>query len=587
PFLKVSVSGVDDALKRNILAHLGTLPESDVQRRAFLFNVEDNVSTALKSMGYYHGEVDDKLIERDKGPWELSLTIKTGKPIILEWVDIVFAGEMLTDRAFDQWLAQVNIKPGDTLNHGRYSDVKSQLVTLALARGYFDGEFSRSQIKINRDLNTAQISLHFDSGPRYHFGAVSFEGHSLAPELLSELVPFKEDAAYSTRRVSTLNRQLLETGYFANIKVLPQIDKAEDNQIPVKVELTPKASHSIELGLGGDVGQSGSKTLDPRVRVTWRTPQINQYGHSQETSLEWSRERPKFLTTYTIPLTHPLDDQLKIRLGLLRDKYGVTQIYDADKRDFSNTGQLESTKYLLGLVRQQRLNNQWLMNYSLDAITEEYTQADTDYLPSIYLAGINFSKTTRGDNTLDPKSGFRQLYSLDYADPYLGSDIRLARLQAKFKWIDTFFDNHRLVARVDLAANIANENELAFIPPSLRYFAGGDQTVRGYGYQELGPYFDYVDTEGRVNREVIGGRYLMVGSVEYQYYLTPTWRLGTFIDAGNAFDNNQFEPVVSVGGGIHWISPIGPIKLDLGVGLKETDTMERSWRLHLTMGSEL
>ncbi|MGL4834734.1 MAG: autotransporter assembly complex protein TamA, partial [Shewanella sp.] len=211
----------------------------------------------------------------------------------------------------------------------------------------------------------------------------------------------------------------------------------------------------------------------------------------------------------------------------------------------------------------------------------------TDYLPTVYLAGINFSKTTRGDNTLDPKSGFRQLYSVDYADPYLGSDIRLARLQAKFKWIDTFFDNHRFVARLDLAANIANENELAHIPPSLRYFAGGDQTVRGYGYQELGPYFDYVDTEGRANREVIGGRYLMVGSVEYQYYLTPTWRLGTFIDAGNAFDNNQFEPVVSVGGGIHWISPIGPIKIDLGVGLKETDTMERSWRLHLTMGSEL
>ncbi|MGL4447062.1 MAG: autotransporter assembly complex protein TamA [Shewanella sp.] len=585
--LKVSVTGVDGALKRNILAHLGTLPDSDVQRRAFLFNVEDNVNTALESMGYYHGEVEDKLIERDKGPWELTLAIKTGEPITIAWVDIVFAGEMLTDRAFDQWLAQVNIKPGDTLNHGRYSDIKSQLVTLALARGYFDGEFTRSQIKINRDLNTAQISLHFDSGPRYHFGAVSFEGHSLAPEILNDLIPFKEDANYSTRRVSALNRQLLDTGYFANIKVLPQIDQAEDYQIPVKVELTPKASHSIELGLGGDVGKSGSKTLDPRVRVTWRTPQINQYGHSQETTLEWSPERPKFLTTYTIPLTHPLDDQLNIRLGLLRDKYGVTQIYDPDKRDFTNTGQLEATKYLLGLVRQQRLDNQWLMDYSLHAITEEYTQAGTDYLPTVYLAGINFSKTTRGDNTLDPKSGFRQLYSVDYADPYLGSDIRLARLQAKFKWIDTFFDNHRFVARLDLAANIANENELAHIPPSLRYFAGGDQTVRGYGYQELGPYFDYVDTEGRANREVIGGRYLMVGSVEYQYYLTPTWRLGTFIDAGNAFDNNQFEPVVSVGGGIHWISPIGPIKIDLGVGLKETDTMERSWRLHLTMGSEL
>ncbi|MCS6115850.1 autotransporter assembly complex family protein [Shewanella baltica] len=585
-FIKLSVTGVNEALQRNIVAHLGTLPESEVQRRAFLFNVDDNVSTALESMGYYHGEVEEKLTEHDKGPWELKLVITAGEPTIVQWVDINFSGEMLDDRAFDQWLAKVNLKPGDVLNHGVYSDVKSQLVTLALARGYFDGEFTESQIKVNRDINTAQVSLHFDSGKRYKFGQVSFEGHTLEPEILEKLIPFKEGASYSTRRVGALNRQLLDTGYFANIKVIPQIDGVEESHIPVLVELTPKASHAIELGFGGDIGKT-DQAFDPRVRVTWRTPQINKYGHSQETSLEWSPDRPKLLTTYTIPLTHPLDDQLKIRVGLLRDKYGVTQVYDAENRDFSNTGQLESTKYLLGLLRQQRLENQWLMSYSLEAIREEYTQSDVDYMPSFYLAGINFSRTTRGDNSLDPKSGFRQIYSLDYADPYLGSETRLARLQAKFKWIDTFFDNHRIVARIDLAANLANENDLASIPPSLRYFAGGDQSVRGYGYQELGPYLDYVADDGKTNREVIGGRYLMVGSLEYQYYVTPTWRVGTFIDAGNAFDNNQFEPVVSVGGGIHWISPIGPIKLDLGVGLKETDTIERSWRIHLTMGTDL
>lgn len=316
-FLKLSVSGVDEALQRNILAHLGSLPDSDVQRRAFLFNVEDNVTTALESMGYYHGKIEEKLIENEKGPWELKLTVSAGEPTKIQWVDINFSGEMLNDRAFDQWLSQVNIKPGDTLNHGHYSELKSQLVALALARGYFDGEFTQSQIKINRDINTAQISLHFNSGQRYRFGQVSFDGHTLEPDILTNLIPFKENASYSTRRVSSLNRQLLDTGYFANIKVIPQIDLVEDNHIPVKVELTPKASHSIELGLGGDIGQSADNTFDPRVRVTWRTPQINKYGHSQETSLEWSPDRPKFLTTYTIPLTHPLDDQLKNPLRII------------------------------------------------------------------------------------------------------------------------------------------------------------------------------------------------------------------------------------------------------------------------------
>lgn len=141
-FLTLSVNGVDEALKRNILAHLGAMPDSEVQRRAFLFNVEDNVTTALESMGYYHGELEEHLVEKEKGPWELKLTVNAGEPVKIQWVDINFSGEMLDDRAFDKWLAEVNIKPGDTLNHGIYSDVKSQLVTLALARGYFDGEFT-------------------------------------------------------------------------------------------------------------------------------------------------------------------------------------------------------------------------------------------------------------------------------------------------------------------------------------------------------------------------------------------------------------------------------------------------------------
>ncbi|MGS0729161.1 autotransporter assembly complex protein TamA, partial [Shewanella sp. 0m-11] len=180
-----------------------------------------------------------------------------------------------------------------------------------------------------------------------------------------------------------------------------------------------------------------------------------------------------------------------------------------------------------------------------------------------------------------------QFYSLEYADPNLGSEVRLARLQSKFIWIDTFFEKHRIVSRLDMAANLTSNNSLAEIPPSLRYFAGGDQSIRGYSYNELGPYIDSVNAEGEVVREVVGGRYLMVGSLEYQYYLTPHWRVATFIDAGNAFDVNQVELVTSVGAGIHWISPIGPVKLDIGIGLKETDTISRPWRIHITMGSVL
>ncbi len=585
--LTLNIKGVTGSLERNVKAHLGTLPKSDVQRRAFIFNAEDNIIAALHSMGYYNSKIEQEFNRNDKGPWQLSYTITPGEPTTVRWVDIQVSGEMREDRVFEQWLSQLAIRPGDRLNHGVYEDLKAQLLTLSLARGYFDGKFDKAEIEVDRDYNSAKIALHYDSGKRYHIGEVTFTGHTLQPEILEQLIPFELDAPYSTGNLGQLNRQLLDTGYFSNIKVLPLVEQVEGLLVPVRVDLSPKPDHSIELGLGVDVGNTVDNSIEPRVRVTWRTPQINSYGHSQETSAEWAPDRPKFLTTYTIPLTHPLDDQLKLRVGMLRDKYGVTQVYNEDDRQFKNTGQLESSKLLFAVIRQQRLGHQWILNYSTEVMRESYTQSGVDYDPFFVLFGANVSKTSRGDNSLDPKSGFLQYYSLEYADPSLGSEVRLARLQAKFKWIQRFFENHRIVSRLDLAANITNESNLAQIPPSLRYFAGGDQSIRGYSYNELGPSIDSVNDEGEIVREVVGGRYLMVGSIEYQYYVTPTWRVATFIDAGNAFDVNQIEAITSVGAGIHWISPIGPVKFDVGVGLKETDTISRPWRIHITMGAEL
>ncbi|NRD73801.1 outer membrane protein assembly factor [Shewanella sp. VB17] len=586
-WLTLNIKGGSDELDTNIRAHLGPLPTSIVQRRTFIFNTEDSAIAALHSLGYYHGKVEQEVLSPEQGAWALNLSITPGPPTLIQWIDMHLEGQILNDPVMINWLNTRTVKPGDIVNHGTYEQLKSQLITLALSRGYFDGKYIESSIKINRDLNTARLTLHYDSGQRYRIGEINFEGQTLNDNVMRTLIPFKLNSPYSTTRLSALNRELLDTGYFANVKVLPQVNKSTDLIIPIKVDLSSKPSHSIELGFGVDIGDTNETGIEPRVRVTWRTPQINRFGHSQETSVEWAPDKPKFLTTYTIPLSHPLDDQLKFRIGMLRDKYGATQVYDPSNNTFTNTGELEGNKRLLGIIRQQRLADQWVLNYSIEAIREYYTQSEVDYDPTFILLGTSISKTIRGDNSLDPKSGFFQYYSIEYADPNLGSTARLTRLQTKYKWIDTFFDKHRLVSRLDLGFNLAADEDLPFIPPSLRYFAGGDQSIRGYGYQALGPYLDYTSATGEQTRQVVGGSYLIVGSLEYQYYLTPTWRLASFIDAGNAFDTDQIEPIVSVGGGVHWISPIGPIKFDVGVGLKETDTMDRPWRIHLTMGTEL
>ncbi|HAI23845.1 MAG TPA: outer membrane protein assembly factor, partial [Alcanivorax sp.] len=119
-------------------------------------------------------------------------------------------------------------------------------------------------------------------------------------------------------------------------------------------------------------------------------------------------------------------------------------------------------------------------------------------------------------------------------------------------------------------------SDVTELPASIRFFAGGDASVRGFAYESLGP----LDNDG----EVIGGRHLLVGSLEYDHPISEQWSLAVFTDAGNAFNNfDDYEIRHSAGFGVRWRSPLGPIRVDFARGIEEG----REWRLHLSMGPDL
>jgi translocation and assembly module TamA len=153
------------------------------------------------------------------------------------------------------------------------------------------------------------------------------------------------------------------------------------------------------------------------------------------------------------------------------------------------------------------------------------------------------------------------------------ADTDLLQVNAQAKGLYSFAAGHRLLARVQ-AGGIAT-NDYAAVPPSLRFFAGGDQSVRGYDYQSLSP------EDRRGNK--VGARYLLAGSLEYQYPLREQWRLATFIDRGNAFDSLSARHFTGIGLGLRWLSPVGPLRLDLAHALDEPGGV----RLHFSMGPEL
>ncbi|SDK27936.1 autotransporter secretion outer membrane protein TamA [Ferrimonas sediminum] len=560
PNVSLAISGVHGALHKNIELYLSPLPTTRAERNAFTFTLQERVEEALSALGYYNSGIEIDVDRRDD-LWPIRIAVKAGEPVTYRHVMIWLEGDASGDPIMNQLVNNATVKPGQVLHHGRYQSLKNSLLSEGLIRGYFDAKFAVAKLEVDRDTNLADLLLVYDSGTRYQLGEVSFSEFDLEPQLLDAMVPFEAGDPYSSAAIARLNSNLLSAGYFRDVRVLPQTDQSQDYRVPVDIQLTPASRHTVDLGVGytTDTG--------PRATTTWRTPKINRAGHSQELSVELSKN-PQMNFNYRIPLGHPMDDQLIVSALIERDRFG----------------NLESDQYGMRVARQTRMDDGWLRNYYLRGLQEQW-EFDGDNLESeLLLPGISWSKTKRWGSPLDPRRGFRQIYTVEHANTSLGSDVQLTQVKGQFKWVDSPWEQHRFVLRFDGGLTKVDNDDLELVPPSMRFFAGGDTSIRGFSYQSQGPTKTIIDANGTPQQVVVGGRYLLVGSLEYQYYVNDSWRLATFVDGGNAFNTNDFEAVYSVGVGLHWISPVGPIKADFGYGISED---KPPFRLHLTIGADL
>ena len=263
---------------------------------------------------------------------------------------------------------------------------------------------------------------------------------------------------------------------------------------------------------------------------------------------------------YDIPLDPPLTDKLRFAGGYQNEELAGTDTL--------------SKLLTVGPEWHSKLPSGWQRVISLKYQREEYRLGDDSGLSNLLMPGVSYS-FLRSDNRIDPHNGYRLQFDVQVAKEGLVSDTNLLHGNVLLKGLTTLGHNHRLLGRVQFGGSATNgfKNN---IPPSLRFFAGGDQSVRGYDYQTLSPK----NSDG----DRIGGRYLVAGSVEYQYSLTEKWRIATFVDQGNSFNNLELPSLkTGVGFGVRWVSPVGPLRLDLAKALDD----EGGIRLHFSMGPEL
>lgn len=272
--------------------------------------------------------------------------------------------------------------------------------------------------------------------------------------------------------------------------------------------------------------------------------------------LRLSEIKSSVTAEYIVPLAHPRTDNMVYTAGWLKED--------------TQTSASEKT---FGGVRYNHARNGWKESLYTNYEHEIFTVGEDSGRSVLLIPGISWTRINATVPGLS-RQGSRVFMDIRGAHEYLLSDTSFLQLRMQVKYIRGMTSLSRLILRGEGGASLVND--FSGLPPSVRFFAGGDNSVRGYAYNSLGPE----DEEGNV----IGGKHLLVGSVEFEHQIVDKWSAAVFYDAGNAINRISDKLRKGVGFGVRWMSPVGPVRVDLAFPLDESG---RSWRIHLSIGPDL
>lgn len=519
---------------------------------------KEEIITTLESLGYYHAKISSDLsCNPEKDRYLVTYNIRLGNPILITTISVKLTGNGKEQPALQSIIRNPFLKINKILKHNKYENFKQNLLGTALQLGYLDARFITNKVLVDTLKNQAQIILELDTGKPYKFGNIHFTSPPYSAEYLNRYIPFSPGAPYTTDRLLALQKNLTDTDLFSKVRLNPNLKEIQNYAVPLNIVLMPKPSnkYTTSLGFGTDSG--------PRGMVGWERRRKSYPGHRMNINFRGSKRLNQANAQYTILGKHPSTDRITFGTQITQEK-------PADKK--------YSLQNESGVTHIQKIGHfEKILGLHYLSVIFRKLPTDPKNHSHFLLPSIGYAWSTIKKETLLQK-GVRVFFNLRGAHKTVLSTASMIQAESRIKWIFPFTEETRMLIRGALGG-IAS-HQFSKIPWNLRFFTGGDHTIRGFGYNSIGP--QERDLNG--NLIVVGGKYLVAGSVEFERKIYKKFGAAIFVDSGNAMNKWGSRLKTGAGFGIRYETPLGPLRLDIARPMMRG---KQKPRLHLTFGMDL
>ncbi|HEX5765343.1 MAG TPA: BamA/TamA family outer membrane protein, partial [Woeseiaceae bacterium] len=589
------ITGVPEPLLANVRSHVedvgfGTMARvSAGQFDEITKNARLRAREALKPLGYYHPVISTSVAPAGRERYRINLRIEPGPPVRVKQAHIALRGDGERQEDLREWRQEWPLKEGSILNQATWEEQKQAALSLAHAEGYVNADFVTRTIELDLARNEANLTLVLDTGVQAVFGTMDFVQDVVEPYALANVPRFAPGTPYRPDLVESLRLDLWTTGYFTDIEVEEQrqLDRTPPTvNIVASMETEWKNTYQGALGFGTDTGF--------RTQALWSRRPLSSRGDRLDVGIGYQEMDDQFTmrADYRIPRRVEKRQFWIANMLLRRDKQDLEVKRNEDDEDFIQlaTGNVDEVFLRAGRLYVRDIDEgkvRYFETMFAQYLRESYSYdpgADADPAVLDLLQDPEFGRIFRDtvetvalgvewDWPAVTGSGFditghRERAWIFTSSDLWGSDEDFTQLYVSSQRNFIRGDRWKLLLRAEvgytdakvdrLTLDIDNEPlalSLTRLPNEYRFKAGGSNSVRGYGFEEL-------------SNNDIGSNHIITASAEVEMRVFEKWSAAAFVDIGNAFNDwNDFELRRGAGIGIRWYTVAGPLRLDVAQAL--------------------